>query len=117
MASQGDGSAVLDRDSEDLRLPIVEQRQLVAERRHEDRRGRAPIGPGGAHRRIDVVLGDTRPLKEKGIHTYRVRSGDTLKSIAVKVYGDASRWTDIYNANKYQIKRGNITPGQTLVIP
>ena len=31
--------------------------------------------------------------------TYRVQSGDTLGSIARKVYGDSSRWIDLYTAN------------------
>jgi len=32
--------------------------------------------------------------------TYTVHSGDTLPAIASEVYGDANRWTTIYDANR-----------------
>jgi 5'-nucleotidase / UDP-sugar diphosphatase len=32
--------------------------------------------------------------------TYEVKSGDTLLSIAEEVYGDATKWRKIYDANK-----------------
>jgi nucleoid-associated protein YgaU len=32
--------------------------------------------------------------------SYTVASGDSLWAIAEKVYGDGSRWTDIYEANQ-----------------
>ena len=32
--------------------------------------------------------------------TYTVRSGDTLSSIAAQVYGDASAWRPIFEANR-----------------
>src|SRR5215831_9488930 len=35
--------------------------------------------------------------------TYTVRSGDTLSRIAVRFYGNASRWTWIYAANRAKI--------------
>jgi nucleoid-associated protein YgaU len=60
---------------------------------------------------------------------HRVESGDTLSTIAIRYYGDASepRWRKIYDANKeviggdpHQIKPGDsqlIKPGETLNIP
>lgn len=62
--------------------------------------------------------------------TYVVRSGDTLSGIAQKLYGSASKWTVIYNANKSTIesaakRHGHsssdnghwIFVGESLVIP
>ena len=50
--------------------------------------------------------------------THTVVSGDTLWAIAVKYYGNGSKYTNIANANKDKVKNPNlIYPGQVLVIP
>lgn len=49
--------------------------------------------------------------------TYTVREGDTLRSIAQKLYGDPLRWNDLYQANKEKIKRSRVEPGEVLVVP
>lgn len=50
--------------------------------------------------------------------TYVVAAGDNLSVIAKKIYGDASRWKDILEANKATVKDANlIRVGQELVIP
>lgn len=50
--------------------------------------------------------------------TYVVQGGDSLSVIAKKVYGNAARWPDIFNANRDKIKDADrIFPGQELVIP
>lgn len=50
--------------------------------------------------------------------THVVKNGDTLWSIAKKYYGNGSKYTVIYNANKNKIKNQNsITAGQVLIIP
>jgi nucleoid-associated protein YgaU len=49
---------------------------------------------------------------------YVVEAGDTLSKIAKKFYGDADRWTEIFEANKDQISDPNvISVGQELKIP
>lgn len=51
--------------------------------------------------------------------TYTVKSGDCLWNIAKRIYGNGSKYTIIYNANKSVIG-GNpnlIYPGQVLTIP
>ena len=49
---------------------------------------------------------------------YVVKAGDSLSKIAEKVYGDASRWREIYKANKDQIEDPKlIRPGWELRIP
>jgi len=50
--------------------------------------------------------------------TYVVKAGDSLSAIALKVYGNASRWTEIWEANKDKVKDPNlIHVGQQLRIP
>lgn len=57
------------------------------------------------------------PAAEK-ISVYVVEEGDTLQSIAEKVYGDGSKWAVIYKANSGSVGRGGaVKPGQTLLIP
>ncbi len=55
------------------------------------------------------------PVKAK---TYVVKAGDSLSKIAKEVYGDAARWTEIYEANRATIKDPNVIEvGQELQIP
>ena len=50
--------------------------------------------------------------------SYTVKVGDCLNKIAKEVYGDASKWEMIYEANKASIKNPNIIyKGQVFVIP
>jgi nucleoid-associated protein YgaU len=59
--------------------------------------------------------GDAARAKAK---TYTVKAGDTLGKIAQKVYGDGSRWKEIFEANKETIKNPDlIEVGQELKIP
>ena len=60
----------------------------------------------------------TAPAQTSTVRTYTVVSGDCLWNIAKKYYGDGSKYTTIYNANKDKIKDpALIYPGQVLVIP
>ena len=55
------------------------------------------------------------PKKET---TYTVQKGDCLWNIAKKLYGNGSKYTKIYEANKDKIRNPNlIYTGQVLVIP
>jgi len=50
--------------------------------------------------------------------TYTVKSGDTLSKIAKEMLGNASAYTDIFNANRDQLSDPDkIQPGQVLKIP
>jgi nucleoid-associated protein YgaU len=47
-----------------------------------------------------------------------VRSGDTLRSIAARFYGDERRWSDIYRANRKAIDDpDSLKVGATLRLP
>ncbi len=51
-------------------------------------------------------------------NSYTVKSGDSLWAIAKQLYGDGSKYTKIFDANKAIIKNPSlIYPGQRLVIP
>jgi nucleoid-associated protein YgaU len=50
--------------------------------------------------------------------TYPVVKGDSLSKIAKQLWGDASLWPRIYDANRATIKNPDlIHPGQVLAIP
>ncbi|HEX8849710.1 MAG TPA: LysM peptidoglycan-binding domain-containing protein [Gemmatimonadaceae bacterium] len=49
---------------------------------------------------------------------YEVQKGDSLRKIAKTVYGDESKWKQIWEANKQQIPNPDlIHPGQQLSMP
>jgi nucleoid-associated protein YgaU len=49
---------------------------------------------------------------------YVVKLNDTLQSIAVKYYGDAKYWNEIYQINRASIGRGgSLQLGQVLIVP
>ena len=53
-----------------------------------------------------------------GGRTYTVKPGDTLSHIAQQVYGKASRWHAIFEANRDQLDDPDlIRPGQVLNLP
>lgn len=52
------------------------------------------------------------------IATYTVRPGDTLSSIAARLYGDRAAWTRLYEANRNVIADPTrLRPGVTLTVP
>ncbi len=57
-------------------------------------------------------------LPEPEAKFYEVEPGDSLSKIAKKYYGDAMKYTEIFEANKPMLKDPNkIYPGQVLRIP
>ena len=66
--------------------------------------------------KVDEEIEVTEPTEEADFHT--VAPGDTLWAVAEKVYGDGSRYTEIFEANKPMLKDADlIFPGQVLRCP
>jgi nucleoid-associated protein YgaU len=58
------------------------------------------------------------PSPDAAGRTYIVKQGDTLSTIASAVYGDASQWRVIFDANRDQLpSESQLQIGQTLRIP
>lgn len=74
-------------------------------------------GPKGS----GIVSGGSSQLTTRDEHTlqsYTVEKGDSLSKIAKRVYGKASYWRQIYEANKDNIKDPDlIYPGQVIRLP
>lgn len=69
---------------------------------------------------------NARPNAQTSPKTYTVKAGDCLWNIAKKVYGDGSKFTQIYSANqsvidprnqKYNMPKYTIYAGQVFTIP
>lgn len=55
---------------------------------------------------------------KQGLNEYTVQSGDTLWKISLEVYGDGSKYMEIFQANTGLLKSPDqVFPGQVLVIP
>ena len=67
----------------------------------------------------DVQSGASSTAPEAEVYeTYEVKSGDSLSKIAKRVYGNASAWKKIFEANTDLLKDPDkIFPGQKLKIP
>ena len=75
----------------------------------------------------DVYATDLKPYVDPTPRTvpveaeeeyYVIQSGDSLSKIAKHFYGDANKWTDLFEANKEIIlDPDKIFPGQKIVIP
>lgn len=66
----------------------------------------------------ELVRAATNSPAPAAAQTYTVQKGDCLWNVAKKFYGNGSKYTLIYNANKDKIKNPNfIYPGQVLTIP
>jgi len=57
-------------------------------------------------------IAEADEIKSYRISTYRVREGDSLSGVARKFYGNVSKWTLVYEANKDKIRDPDrIEPG------
>lgn len=74
----------------------------------------APVKPSTEKSKKKAEPKKEEPARPK---TYTVQPGDTLSSIAEKIYGNSKRWKEIYTANKDKVERGSVAPGQVLAIP
>ena len=66
--------------------------------------------------RVNDLMTVAQPADESQWHT--VAKGDTLSAISKKYYGDANKYTAIFEANKPMLTHPDkIYPGQKLRIP
>lgn len=72
-------------------------------------------GSGSSQKTIATAL--KRVITKEIPKTYTVKTGDTLSLISKKVYGNSSKWQDLYNKNKSKIKNPSmIYLGQVLIV-
>jgi nucleoid-associated protein YgaU len=104
-----------------------EVRGLTADR--DDGFRAVPGRPGGVQREDHTIRApvtrlvrltppnqQTSPIRAPAVHT--VRDGDTLEQLAKNYWGDASRWRDIYSANRHILADPQLLPiGVRLRIP
>ncbi|MCE9613661.1 MAG: LysM peptidoglycan-binding domain-containing protein [Lentisphaerae bacterium] len=106
-----DKVAVLERDNAALRAQI----SMLSERLQMRSQSQGASASASAPEPV------TKPMHIAGrdaVSTYRVKSGDTLTSIASEVYGDGKRWKDIQLANSDILGNSSqVRVGQVLVIP
>ncbi len=64
------------------------------------------------------IMADIKVADESVFHRHTVQSGETLGKIALKYYGNASKYQDIFKANSDILKNPDlIHPDQELIIP
>jgi hypothetical protein len=67
---------------------------------------------------VAALVETTEPAAPSSPRTYTVKRGDTLSGIANKMYGQASEWRKIYEANRNVLPNTNrLKLGTELVIP
>ena len=100
---------------------VVALRGDVATQAEKDKAQQVVQGLGTAAANYLTVQGVAGGLTEQSAaaaQSYTVKSGDTLSKIAKQVYGDASQWKKIHEANKAKIPNPDlIHPGDELTIP
>jgi nucleoid-associated protein YgaU len=63
---------------------------------------------------LNIIL----PPKEEVEITYKIRSGESLSTIAYSIYGDFRKWEIIYNANRDKIENPSlVVAGTDIRIP
>lgn len=93
--------------TEDDKLPVSEEE--VVEKEETDKSEAAKITPVSEEAATEV-----KPQSK----LYVVQNKDTLIKISIDIYGDYSRWNDIYNLNKDVLKNPALVfPGQELKLP
>lgn len=114
---EGDGSAATpvssDRPSPHNFALSVDSLPTVRTRpaRQEPRAAPAPVATRPA-------VQPATPPPASGARRHTVRPGDTLSSLSQRYYGNRSRWRDIYQANRSQMKsETDLKVGMELTIP
>ena len=104
---------------EDLRIEVDGDKAIVkgkASNQAEAEKAVVAIGNTPGIAQVDDQQEVAEPAAES--QYYKVKSGDSLSKIAKEFYGDMSKYTEIFEANKPMLKDPDkIYPGQVLRIP
>ena len=80
--------------------------------------GAAPLAERTAQPQPSTLGASTPPVVGTGTLEYEVRSGDTLSDISLAVFGSATRWKEILEANRDKLQRPeSLQVGMKLKIP
>lgn len=110
------GQRIAQLQAENARLKR-ELEELLRQGRGAPSTGTPGFGNFGSGAGTATAAAPSAPLPA-GSRTYTTVGGDTLFSIARKVYGNANRWQDIQRANADKFGSGTqVRPGMVLVIP
>ena len=110
----------------DLSARVFERQALELLDEGEDQAAREKLdcalklNPGSRQASLLLEQLDADPVAYLGSEyfDYTVKSSETLSKIAQLMYGDASRWREIYTANEDEMgASGRLRVGQVLVIP
>ena len=100
------------------RKPTREIAELQVEmdaKRVRTARGRRPETPSAQE---EIAPMTVAPTEETAAESYTVQKGDTLWSIARKVYGNGNQWPRIFDVNRDQLSEpGRLHTGMVLRIP
>jgi hypothetical protein len=100
--------------SEALKGLKANKKYYVKSRAYITKNGKTAYGAWSS----SVSITTKKPVSTTNSTTYVVKKDDNLWNIAVKYYGDGTKYTKIYNANKDKIKDPDlIYAGQVLIIP
>jgi len=99
-----DSPGVFDKDHSLMNEPQDEGRQDVRMRH-------------GNTLAADISAATKTNYKAGWSDTYIVNHGDTMRKIALRIYGDENKWKDIYELNKKSIKDYTVHFGQVLKLP
>jgi nucleoid-associated protein YgaU len=125
MASQGDISAALQRAGVTIYGLQVSGNTVSGTAASEEERSQAYSAIASVDNSLSLNLSVDQTFQAQqasaaatGSRSYTVQSGDSLSKIAKEMYGDASQWKKIHEANRDAIPNPDlIRPGQQLTIP
>jgi len=104
-------TAVLENDKLKEQIKTLEAKNL----RYYGIIGSLKTANGDLRRQLLQTQGDQT---KEGLKKYRVKKGESLRTIAIQFYGNKDKWILIYNANRSEINNPDLlTPGQVLNIP
>ncbi len=118
-ASVASRLAELEREHQDLKVQKANLETRLAHaqlslRNYQNRQARLAAQAERSLEAGGMAATDIRPA----IRTVRVQKNDTLRRIAMRVYGSQDRWRDIYEANRNLLQKPeDVRTGQMLVVP